>query len=120
MNISIDYAGCYTEHKIFFDEFAKAMQKAGHRVGIITGERERDPFSGADLKEQMKKQLGFTPDFMHLWGAVETIANNNLWKCQKMDYEDVLVHFDDDAAEMKKYTGRWILKSLNSSQIKKF
>lgn len=120
MNISIETLGCYFEHKIFFDEMAIAMKKRGHRVGIITDEREKDPFSGEDIKEKILKSLGFKPDFIHLWGATETIANGNLWKCQKMDLEDVLVHFSSDATEMKRYTDRWIIKVLDSSQPNKF
>lgn len=120
MKISIDWVGSYLEHKIFFDELARAMQAAGHKVGIVTGEREIDPFTGADKRKQILESLNFTPDFMYLWGANESIANGNLWKCQKLDQEDILIHFDDDAAEMKRYTGRWIIKTLNSSEIKKF
>ena len=113
MNISIDFNGTYTEHKIFFDEMAKSMQKSGHKVGIITGERETK-------RKEIEEALGFAPDFMRLWGEFETIANGNLWKAERLDEEDVLVHFDDDAKELKRYTGRWIIKTLNSGEVNKF
>lgn len=120
MNISFDYGGCYPEHKLFFDEMARSMQAKGHRVGIITGERELDPYTGASIKQKIMADLGFTPDFFHMWGAYETIGSGDLWKCQKMDAEDVYLHFDDDAATMKKYTDRWVVKVLNSADTKKF
>lgn len=113
MKISIDFEGTYTEHRAFFNEFAKAMQNEGHKIGIITGERDKK-------KEAIKEELGFEPDFMYLWGETETIANANLWKAQKMDMEDVYLHFDDDASEIKKYTGRWTVKTLNSSEPSKY
>jgi hypothetical protein len=68
----------------------------------------------------MIAKLGFKPDFVHMWGANETIANGNLWKAQRMDQEDVLIHFDDDAREIKKYTERWVLKALNNAELPKF
>ena len=120
MNISFDLEGCYWEHKVFFDDMAKGMQKLGHKVGIIAGERAIDPFSGKDRVEELKKDLGFKPDFIHLWGENETISNGNLWKVEKIVQEEVLVHFDDDATELKKYTDRWIIKTLNSGELGKF
>lgn len=113
MNISIDFAGCYEEYKPFFDEMALAMQAKGHKVGIITGEREAK-------KDFIRSRLGFEPDFWALWGEYITIGNGNLWKAQRMDEFDVWVHFDDDAGEIKKYTDRWVFKSLNSGQPNKF
>lgn len=120
MNISLAFTGCYMEHKLFFDAMATAMQAQGHRVGIITGDREKDPFSNKDLKAEMLAKIGFTPDFCHMWGATETIANGNLWKCQRLDQEDVYVHFDSDATELKKYTERWIIKVMDSGAKTKF
>jgi len=113
MNISIDLDGTFKEHEPFFNEFAKAMQFTGHRVGIITGERE-------SKRPEILQALGFVPDFLHLWPQEEAISNGNLWKCERMDEEDVTLHFDDDAREMKRYTDRWIMKTLNSSDQNKF
>ena len=113
MKISIDWVGAYLEYKPFFDAMAVAMKKEGHQIGIITGERE-------NRRQEIANSLGFEPDFIYLWGEFESIANGNLWKCSKLDQEDVYVHFDDDATELKKYTGRWVLKSLNSGESKKF
>jgi hypothetical protein len=113
MTISIDIGGCYTEHKEYFDAMAISMQKAGHRIGIITGEREAD-------RAKLMGMLGFTPDFMHLWGEFETIINGNNWKVSRLLKEGVALHFDDDATEMKKYTDLWIVKVMNSGQIAKF
>jgi hypothetical protein len=123
MTLSFDYDS-YLEHKPFFDMIALSNQKNGGRVGIITGVREIEydqrTRRTTNKKEEMIRSLGFTPDFVHLWGENETIANGNLWKCYKLDEEDVLVHFDDDATELKKYTGRWILKVLVGGQEGKF
>lgn len=113
MRISIDWGGCYLEHKIFFDEMAKSMKASGHEVGIVSGERQA-------REQEIRNSLGFEPDFMALWGDYETIANGYLWKCQKLDVLDVVTHFDDDATEMKRYTDRWIIKTLNSAERVKF
>lgn len=123
MNISLDYHGTYTEHKEFFDELAKGFQSRGHRVGIITGVREKEYDERNRLRnrrEEMLQSLGFTPDFVCIWGEAETIANGNVWKVERMIEQEVLIHFDDDARELKKYTDRWIIKTLNSGEQDKF
>ena len=119
MNISIDYE-IYHEHKIFFDEMAISMQKTGNRVGIVAGLREKDPFNGEDKRVEIDKNLGFKADFVHLWGENEAIASGNLWIAQKLDQEDIYMHFDDDATEIKRYTQRWIVKVMNSAAQAKF
>jgi hypothetical protein len=102
MKISIDWNGCYMEHKEYFDEMAKALQKAGHQVGILTGERERDPYDKRKSKrDEIMKDIGFAPDFVYLWGEYETIANGNMWKAERMVENEIMVHYDDDAAELK-------------------
>ncbi len=113
MKISFDWIGTYTEHKPFFDAMAIAMQKEGHQVGIITGEREA-------RRPEIERSLGFVPDFFNLWGDYETIANGALWKCQRMDEQDVYMHYDDEASSMKLFTERWIVKTLNSADKGKF
>lgn len=120
MTISFDLYGCYFEHKEFFDVMAKALQATGHRVGVITGEREVDANTHRKNRPHLLSQMGFTPDFMHLWGEFETITNGNVWKVKMMVQEGVAMHFDDDAAEMKKYTDLWIVKVMNSAQKGKF
>ena len=123
MNISLEFDGCYTEHKIFFDEMAKTMQKAGNKVGIITGRRVKEydyTNNFVDNDKVIREYLGFKPDFMHLWGENETIANGALWICRKLDQEDVLMHFSPNGTELKRYTGRWIVKTMDSGQQKKF
>ena len=113
MTISIDIGGCYNEHKEYFDVMAIAMQAQGHRVGIITGEREQ-------RRAEILANLGFKPDFMHLWGEFETIINGNNWKVARLLQEGVAVHYDDDATEMKRYTDLWIIKVMNSGDKNKF
>jgi len=120
MNVSIELHGCYWEHKIFFDEMAKGMQKAGHKVGVITGERDTDPFSGKDMRAEILTNLGFKPDFLHLWGQTQTIANVSLWVVEKMIEEDVYLHFSPNGRELKKYTDRWVVKTMDSGQKDKF
>lgn len=112
MKVSIDFS-IYHEHKIFFDEMAVGMQSVGHQIGFVSGMREHE-------RVRINREAGFKPDFVTLWGEEETIANGNLWKCKRLDELDVLVHFDPDASELKKYTGRWIIKVLNSGQPAKF
>lgn len=122
MTISFSFAGCYHEHSDFFNDMAKAMQAHGHRVGIITG-GVRDGSKDQPhvyTKDEMMKQIGFTPDFVYVWGQFETISNGNIWKVERIEYENVDIHFDDDATEMKKYTSRRILKVMNSGQLNKF
>lgn len=111
--ISFDYEGCYLEHKEFFDELAKAMQSRGHEVGFITGIRE------AEIPA-MSERVGFTPNFTRVWGDYESIGNANAWKAENIHKLGVWVHFDDDATEIKKYTDRWILKTMNNAQMEKF
>lgn len=99
---------------------AKGMQKLGHKVGVITGERETDPFTGKDIRAEIVKNLGFKPDFLYLWGHNETIANGHFWIVENMIKEDVYLHFSSDARELKKYTDRWVVKTLDSGQKDKF
>lgn len=123
MTISIDYHGTYLEHPAFFDAMANSMQMAGHRVGIITGVREKEYDENNRLvsrREEILRHLGFVPDFLHLWGENETIANGNIWKIHRMIEEDVEVHFDDDAREMKKLTTRQVIKTMCVGEQEKF
>jgi len=120
MTISFDLYGTYFEYKEFFDVMAFELQKAGHKVGIITGEREMDPYTGENFKEKILPQLGFKPDFFHVWGAVETIVNGYAWKAKKMVDEKVAMHFDDDATEIKRYTDLWVMKAFDPAQPNKF
>mgnify|MGYP000964135028 CR=1 FL=1 len=112
MIVSIDYDGCYTEHKDFFDAMAISMQKQGHQVGVITGEREHE-------RGRLMRALGFTPDFLDLWGEFETIANGAQWKVARLYDRGVGLHFDDDARELKRYTDLWIVKVMNGKSQSK-
>lgn len=113
MKISLDYAGCYLEHREYFDAMALGLQRMGHEVGFITGEREAK-------RNQIMGSLGFKPDFLRLWGDYETIANGNMWKVERMIEEGIAVHYDDDATEMKKYTDLWVIKVMNQGEKSKF
>lgn len=113
MIVTIDIGGCYTEHKEFFDAMATAMQKDGHQVGVITGERE-------NKRPRILAQLGFTPDFMDLWGEFETIPNGAQWKADRLVTRGVGLHFDDDATDLKRFTNLWVVKVLNGGAISKF
>lgn len=123
ITVSLEFDGCYTEHKLFFDAMAKGLQAQGHRIGIITGRRIKEYDYTNKLTENdkvIKEFLGFEPDFMYLWGENETIGNGALWRCQKMDQENVLIHFSPDGTDLKKYTDRWVVKTMDSGQQKKF
>lgn len=113
MKISIDFEGTYNRYKEFFDAMANAMQKEGHKVGIIAGMRE-------SRKDFILGQLGFKPDFIYLWGEFETIVNADGWKADKMKEEGVAVHFDVDARNMKLFTDLWVFKSYDPAQPRKF
>jgi hypothetical protein len=117
--ISIDYDNCYELHREFFDMMARGLQACGHRVGIITGMREKDVYNNEDLKTKMISQLGFKPDFVHMWGQTETIGNGSLWKAQKMDDENTLMHFDDDAIGIKHFTSRQVIKTIPNHELER-
>lgn len=123
ITVSLEFDGCYVEHKQFFDAMAQGLQAVGHKVGIITSKRIKEYDYNNNMTENDKvinEALGFKPDFMYLWGENETIANGALWKCRKMDQENVTLHFGPDATEMKRYTDRWVVKTMDSGQVKKF
>lgn len=113
MNVSIAWGGCYLEHKEYFDAMATSMQETGHKVGILTGERE-------SKKSQIVGSLGFTPDFVILWGEFEVIVGGAQWKAQKMHDHTIGMHFDPDATEMKRWTDLWVVKTMDRNQQKKF
>ena len=122
MKISFDW-NSYQNYKLFFDELLPILQDKGHKVGVIASLREKEYNSSNVLvnnRELILRELPFEPDFIHLWGETETIGNAFLWKAQKLDEEDVYFHFDPDATELKKFTERWIFKSLDSTNLNKF
>lgn len=123
LTISYDW-DVYLQHKPVLDGIALAMQQAGNRVGIITGEREKhaDPSNTKviDKKQIILDSLGFKPDFIRLFGEIETIASVDNWKAQKMDEEGVDLHFDDDGTGIKRQTSRWVAKLMLNGQENKF
>ena len=117
--ISVDFENSYRDHKPFFDAMAQGLQAVGHRIGIITGMRERDVYTNEDIRAKIVSELGFKPDFIHMWGQTETIGNGGLWKAQKMDEENVMVHFDDDAIAIKRFTTRWVIKTITNDDLRR-
>lgn len=113
MIVSMDFIGTFTEHRLFFTEMAKALQAAGHQVGIICNERE-------NKWPKYSQELGFTPDFVEFMKQDEEIGNVYQWKVEKLIEHDVLLHFDDDAARLKVFTDRWIVKVMNNAEPRKF
>lgn len=113
MKVSIDWDGCYLQHKPFFDEMARSMIAAGNEVGILTGERDHK-------RQQILQSLGFVPSFIYMWGNEETITNGYQWKAEMMAVHDIAVHFDDDAVNLKMWTPRWVMKVMNNADINKF
>lgn len=121
MTISFDW-NSYLNYRPFFDEILVRAKKDGHRVGVIASLREKE-FVGSRIvnrREEIEKEVPIQLDFIHLWGETETISNASLWKCQKLDEEDCYFHFDPDATELKKYTDRWIFKTLDPTRLKLF
>lgn len=119
LSISIDYESSYHAHKIFFDALAHGLQATGHRVGVITGIREKDVYTGEDMRAKILSELGFKPDFVHMWGQTETIGHGGLWKARKMDAEDTIVHFDANAISIKRFTPRNVIKIVTNDELKK-
>lgn len=121
ISVSIDYEHSYRDHKQFFDALAVSLQATGNRVGIITGMREKGVYreNEEDIKAKMLSELGFKPDFVCMWGQNESIGNGGLWKAQRMDDENVLVHFDVDAVAIKRFTGRWVIKTFTNDELKR-
>ena len=109
MNVSMAWGGCYLEHREYFDAMAASMQAAGHKVGILTGERE-------SKKPQILGSLGFTPDFVILWGEFEVIVGGAQWKAQKMIDNQIGMHYDSDATDIKRWTDLWVVKTMDSGQ----
>jgi hypothetical protein len=112
MNISFTFQS-YVRYPEFYNELAHSMQARGNRVGVISGNRETE-------RGKIERALGFKPNFMHLWGEFETISNGSKWKIEKMIQEEVLVHFDEEATELKKFTNLWVFKSYNPDAPKGF
>ena len=121
--ISFDW-DVYIQHKEVLLPMALSLQKDGNKVGIVTGERDNqfDSRTGrtVDKKKQILDSLGFTPDFFHIWGETETIASGSGWKAQKMEDENISLHFDDDGTDLKKWTKRWVAKLMLNGQENKF
>lgn len=106
MKISFDYQS-YHQYPDFFD----ALYNANFDLGLIEGTR-KSKFDMSLIK--------FEPSFVHLWTDDEFIINASSWKCEKLDLEDVYLHFDVDASELKKFTQRRIVKTLNPADWRKF
>lgn len=122
MTISFDW-NSYLNYKPFFDEILLRAKKDGHRVGVISSLREKEYNAQnilVDNRQVILSTLPFQPDFIYLWGETETIANASLWKVEKLVFEDVYFHFDPEATEIKKYTDRWVFKTMDNTNTKKF
>lgn len=111
--ISIDWVGAYLPYKEFFDAMAIGLQAVGHEVGIVTGERE-------SRRAEIEASLGFKPDFMLLWGEYETIGSGGEWKARQLNNHEILVHFDDDATQLKLWSDRWIFKTMDPDRKELF
>ena len=120
MNISLEFLGCYHAHKEFFDAMAEGLQKQGHRVGIISPLREKDPYTGEDTRARVMRELGFKPDFVHLWGYNESISNGDQWTCQRMEDENIYIHFGPNGSTLKRWTTRACMKTMDNAAINKF
>ena len=94
MKISIDLDGCLWHHQTFFREFMRAMQAAGHQVGILTSHKNiHEPADRALLEKR-----GFpAPDFYI--GRTNGIKNYAAYKAHIILASGIDLHFEDGLAE---------------------
>lgn len=94
MKISIDYDGTLWSHMNFFRHFMRAMQEAGHQVGMLTGHKDQNGNRERDIKLMVDR--GFPkPDFW--FGRTEEYwpLNGSIYKSMVILREGIDVHFDD-------------------------
>ena len=92
MRISIDFDGTMWSHMGFFREFMRAMQSAGHQVGVLTGHSA----STAEADIRLMIARGFPrPDF-YLGRTTEYLPFNGAkFKLDMIRLHGIDYHFDD-------------------------
>ena len=119
MKVSIDFDGTFWENVAFFGEMGRAMQTAGHQVGILTGH-------SAEIEPEDRRLLlarcNFTPDFFLNRDETALLQEVREWKAGIIDREGINVHFDDDASVMQKFLkgSAFLIKTRSKSEAGKF
>ena len=107
MKISFDLDGTFYAAPAVFAALGIALQKDGHRVGILTGHGFRSEVSDrAKLLE-----FGFSPNFYYGRNDGEVSLDVLQWKASKLEAQLIDVHVDDDADGIGKFTSRFMLKT---------
>ena len=101
MKISIDLDGCLWHHQEFFREFMKAMQDAGHAVGILTSHKTIHEQADRALLEKR----GFPEPNFYI-GRANGVIDYAAYKAHIILDCKIDLHFEDGLAdEMRKYLG---------------
>ncbi len=98
MKISLDFDGTTWQHQEFFKAFMRAMQAAGHQVGMLTGHHEHS--KDKDIKLMMSR--GFPkPDFW-IGRPNGTRWQGGSYKPRMIEKHNIDYHFDDCDFSSKK------------------
>ena len=107
MKISFDLDGTFYAAPVVFAALGIALQKDGHRVGILTGHGFR-----SEASDRAKLLVfGFSPNFYYGRNDGEVSEDVMQWKASKLEGESIDVHVDDDADGIGKFTSRFMLKT---------
>ena len=91
MKISLDYDGTIWQHQEFFKAFIKAMQAAGHKVGMLTAHRPETK----DKDIALMVARGFSrPDF-YIGRPSGTGMGIGAYKAKMIEENNIDYHFDD-------------------------
>ena len=91
MKFSLDFDGTTWQHQEFFIAFMKAMQAAGHQVGMLTGHKENIKERDIDL---MLKRGFPKPDFW-LGRPNDASIHGGSFKPRMIEEHNIDYHFDD-------------------------
>lgn len=91
MKISIDYDGTLWQHQEFFGAFMRAMQAAGHLVGMLTGHHQHSEDKDIDL--MLSRGLP-RPDF-YIGRPDGSHWHGGSYKPRMIEKHNIDYHFDD-------------------------
>ena len=90
LKIALDLDGTAYAHMRFFREFMKAMQAAGHQVGILTGHEQRC----AENDMAFLDAHGFNPDF-YIGKGPDDSPHGPVMKSKAIADHGIDYYFDD-------------------------
>jgi len=91
MKISIDFDGTLWQHQDFFATLMKAMQAAGHEVGILTGHHMKTKSDDINL---MLSRGFVEPDF-YIGRPNDSEEHGGTFKPRMIKEHSIDYHFDD-------------------------